>query len=134
MAMNVLSRVAVVLALCAAMATTAHAGEAGAQATPPAVAEDATITPAAEESRPTATEFFAQIKPKMTPERVMELLGAPSRISSGQSGKGWIPFYHGSDLNRVYWSYKGLGIVVFSENAYRGTLLVFEVREDANAP
>jgi hypothetical protein len=77
--------------------------------------------------------FFAAITPKMTPEQVMDVLGAPGLITSGQSGKQWIPFYYGSDATRVYWSYKGIGLVVFSKNRYNGNMAVVETRYDASA-
>jgi hypothetical protein len=80
------------------------------------------------------SNFFGDIAKKMTPEQVLALLGAPSKISSGQSGKQWIPFYFGSDTKRVYWSYKGIGFVVFSENSYRGILAVVDTRYEAKAP
>jgi hypothetical protein len=107
-----------------------------------------TSTPAPEPSAPTASTeptavsaqasgnqtFFAEIKEKMTPEQVMALIGAPGNISSGQSGKQWIPFYFGADTGRVYWSYKGIGVVVFSQNSHNGNLAVMATRYDDAAP
>jgi hypothetical protein len=121
---------ALALMLCIGTAAVALADDTDTSSPSAATAE----TAAAGGEEHHLAKLFEKIKPKMSPEQVIELVGAPSRISSGQSGKGWIPFYFGSDENRVYWSYKGIGIVVFSENAYNGKRAVFTVREDAGAP
>jgi hypothetical protein len=77
---------------------------------------------------------FERVKAEMTPEEVTAAIGAPDHVSSDSTGKGAVPFYFGTDTRRVSWSYTGAGFVVFSRNAYTGTLHVVETKRDSAAP
>lgn len=78
-------------------------------------------------SSPPAGSDLAEIEEGMDPTRVQSILGAPDHQHSYPTGKSWIPFYYGSDLERTEWRYRGQGRVVFSRNRWSGALKVIRV-------
>jgi hypothetical protein len=76
---------------------------------------------------PPAGSPLSKITPGMGESDVREVLGDPDNQNSYQTGKAWIPYYHGPDTSRTDWMYKGKGRVVFSRNAYSGKLKVVRV-------
>jgi len=61
---------------------------------------------------------------------VRDVLGNPDKRDAYTTGKGWIPFYYGSDTSRETWYYKGKGHIDFSRNRYSGALKVIKVRPE----
>lgn len=57
---------------------------------------------------------WAKVKPGMTTQQVMNLLGVPTDQTSYATGKAWIPYYFGDDVRRTAFFYKGQGHVVFT--------------------
>lgn len=73
---------------------------------------------------------LSRIVPGMTEMQVIEILGEPTITRSHATAKSLIPYYFGSDTNRVEWTYPGVGKVIFSMNRYTGRLSVVEVGPD----
>lgn len=73
---------------------------------------------------------FAKVHKDDSPDRVVELLGKPSRVDEGSTGKEWIPFYFGSDTRRIRWIYPGVGYISFSRHEYSGSIRVVEIVVD----
>ncbi len=61
---------------------------------------------------------FAKLRPGMSHAEVENLIGAPGKVASHQTGKAWIPFYYGKDAFRIETYYKGEGMLTFSGSAY----------------
>ncbi len=80
------------------------------------------------------TGVFEKLKVGMSPEEVIKLAGKPDRMNLESTGKSLIPFYFGADTMRSYWSYTGVGFVVFTRNEYTGSLKLLEAKRDTNAP
>jgi hypothetical protein len=78
--------------------------------------------------------FFAAITAGMSPEQVESAIGPPNDVATRSTGKWAIPFYFGPDTRREYWTYSGIGFVVFTRNHYSASLRVVETRYDADAP
>jgi len=66
------------------------------------------------------------IKAGMSPNEVLDLLGAPDAVSSKYTGAGKNPFSFSADTFREYWEYAGVGFVAFSRNNYNNTSRVVE--------
>ena len=79
-------------------------------------------------------KYFDSLEVGMLPEQVIKLVGAPSKMANKSTGKMWIPFYFGPDTRRTYWSYKGIGYVVFTRNDYTASEKLIEVKYDPDAP
>jgi hypothetical protein len=77
---------------------------------------------------------FAKISEGMLDSDVQKILGQPTNRHEYPTGKAAIPFYHGTDMWRADWSYKGKGHIVFSRNQYTGTYTVIEVLYDPSTP
>ena len=77
-----------------------------------------------------ASSPLSKVDPGMGESDVREVLGEPDNANSYQTGKAWIPYYHGPDTSRTDWMYKGQGRVVFSRNRYSGKLKVVRVIYD----
>ena len=77
---------------------------------------------------------FAKITEGMYDQDVVKILGQPTNRHEYPTGKSAIPFYHGTDMWRSDWSYKGKGHVVFSRNQYTGSYTVIEVLYDPSTP
>ena len=71
--------------------------------------------------------ILLNIKKGMTPEEVRNLIGNPQRQTVYETGKRWVPFYYGTDLQRMDWFYGNFGHITFSINNYTGQKLVHEV-------
>ena len=80
------------------------------------------------------TGVFEKLKVGMSPEDVIQLAGKPDRMNLESTGKNLIPFYFGTDTLRSYWSYTGVGFVVFTRNEYTGSLKLLETKHDTKAP
>jgi outer membrane protein assembly factor BamE (lipoprotein component of BamABCDE complex) len=71
--------------------------------------------PPAATARPIPADSpLAKIKTGMSTQEVSTILGMPTNQKQYATGKAWIPFYYGSDVSRMEWSYKGLGRVIFT--------------------
>lgn len=81
---------------------------------------------------PPAGTRLAKVEVGWNDEQVRAAIGAPDNVEGYITGKSFIPFYYGSDTSRTDWEYKGEGRVVFSRNAYSGTLKVIRVDYDPN--
>jgi predicted small lipoprotein YifL len=57
---------------------------------------------------------FSKIKVGMQFSDVTNLIGAPNDITRHETGKRWIPFYFGSDVQRMQALYKGEGCLTFT--------------------
>ena len=71
--------------------------------------------------RPAAGTKFARLKFGMSPQEVMNAIGAPANTTTHETGKRWIPFYFGPDARRTEVLYKGEGCLTFTGgNIYGG--------------
>jgi len=87
----------------------------------------AKATSAPSDMPPPAGSPLSKVDPGMSDSDVREILGEPDKTNSYQTGKAWIPYYHGPDTSRSDWVYDGRGRVVFSRNRYSGNLKVVRV-------
>jgi len=105
--------------------------------------EPAAQQPAAQESAakpaepprgvpPPASSKLSKVQLGWNDEQVRAAIGAPDNVEGYITGKSFIPFYYGTDTSRTDWEYKGEGRVVFSRNAYSGTLKVIRIDYDPN--
>jgi outer membrane protein assembly factor BamE (lipoprotein component of BamABCDE complex) len=63
---------------------------------------------------------FAKISIGMSQKHVYDLIGRPTDSKVYRTGKGFIPFYYGTDRHRVEAFYKGMGRITFaSHKVYR---------------
>jgi hypothetical protein len=106
--------------LCIGLSACASGGGGSDEAAPAKAA-------AASEVPPPAGSPLSKVDPGMGESDVREVLGEPDNANSYQTGKAWIPYYHGPDTSRTDWMYKGQGRVVFSRNRYSGKLKVVRV-------
>ncbi len=83
----------------------------------------ATSASAAPAAKPAATPVaaqqpitgrFAALKIGMTMSEVTALIKAPDDMARHESGKRWIPFYFGSDIQKIRTYYNGDGCLIFS--------------------
>lgn len=88
------------------------------------------------EAAPPPDSPMAKIKPGMSAQEVMNILGAPDDQNAYATGKAWIPFYYGDDVRRTAYFYKGKGRVVFTGgNVFGGGGgQVVSVEYDPNEP
>lgn len=64
---------------------------------------------------------FSRVKMGMTVREVVDLLGEPDNMHRYETGKRWLPFYYGADVQRVQFRYKGEGCLTFTGgNAWAG--------------
>jgi hypothetical protein len=66
---------------------------------------------------PARNSKFAKLKIGMGEKEVTDLIGAPTDQSTHMTGKAWIPFYVGSGKREVWFHYKGVGRLLFADNA-----------------
>ncbi|HZW13990.1 MAG TPA: hypothetical protein VFF81_12475 [Noviherbaspirillum sp.] len=66
---------------------------------------------------PARNSKFAKLKIGMGEKEVIDLIGAPTDQSMHMTGKAWIPFYVGSGKREVWFHYKGVGRLLFADNA-----------------
>ena len=64
--------------------------------------------------RPAPGSKFAKLKFGMSPQQVMNAIGAPSDTTTHETGKRWIPFYFGPDARRTELLYRGEGCLTFT--------------------
>jgi hypothetical protein len=57
---------------------------------------------------------FAKIALGMSQKQVIDLIGPPTDQKLYQTGKVWIPFYHGTDAVRIEFRYKGQGVITLT--------------------
>lgn len=81
---------------------------------------------------PPAGTRLAKVQMGWNDEQVRAAIGAPDNVEGYITGKSFIPFYYGTDTSRTDWEYKSEGRVVFSRNAYSGTLKVIRIDYDPN--
>ena len=60
--------------------------------------------------------LFGKISEGMGQQQVHDLIGYPSDMHIGSSGKQWNPFYFGTDIIRTIYFYKGEGRLLFGGN------------------
>jgi hypothetical protein len=63
---------------------------------------------------PTQDGKFVKLKIGMTLSEVSALIGGGDDQNHYPTGKGWIPFYFGSDTQRIEILYRGEGCLVFT--------------------
>jgi hypothetical protein len=63
---------------------------------------------------PTQDGKFGKLKIGMTLSEVSALIGGGDDQNHYPTGKGWIPFYFGSDTQRIEILYRGEGCLVFT--------------------
>jgi hypothetical protein len=65
---------------------------------------------------------FARLRIGMRMSEVQNILErAPDRFHTYESGKGWIPFYYGTDIRRLRVLFRGEGCLVFTGGNYWGS-------------
>lgn len=57
---------------------------------------------------------FARLRIGMTVREVVDMLGEPDNMHRYETGKRWLPFYYGADVQRVQYRYKGEGCLTFT--------------------
>jgi len=70
---------------------------------------------------------FAKISIGMSTKHVYDLIGPPTDTRHYNTGKQFIPFYHGTDLVRSEALYKGMGRITFTG---RGSQTVYRIVYD----
>ncbi len=114
------------LALLAAVTSCASGGAAGGSSA------SSTATPAIPIP---ANSPLAKIKVGMASDEVFATIGQPTAQNQYQTGKAWIPFHFGGDNYRTDARYKGLGVVVFSQNnAFTKSMTVIDIKYDPAEP
>jgi hypothetical protein len=99
-------------------------------AEPAQATTEAAKAKAAEGVRPPAGTKLARVTDGMSEGEVIAILGEPTSRQDYMTGKAWIPYYYGSDVSRLDYRYKGVGIVVFGRNRYSGKTRVIRVDHD----
>ena len=66
---------------------------------------------------PAKDSKFNNLQIGMSMKQVMDLIGLPTDRGSYITGKGFIPFYYGSDTRRTELVYKDQGRLVFAESS-----------------
>jgi hypothetical protein len=83
---------------------------------------------------PAPNSKFAKLQIGMGQREVYDLIGQPNDSSFHGTGKGFIPFYFGSDKHRWKMFYKNEGQLTFSSPAHfaSGTFMLFRISVDPN--
>ena len=63
---------------------------------------------------PARNSKFAKLQIGMQMEEVTALIGGPDNMVRHETGKRWIPFYFGSDAQRVQTLYRGEGCLTYT--------------------
>ncbi|MGZ8259403.1 MAG: hypothetical protein ACXWUL_02500 [Caldimonas sp.] len=63
---------------------------------------------------PARNSKFAKLQIGMQMEEVTALIGGPDNMARHETGKRWIPFYFGSDAQRVQALYRGEGCLTYT--------------------
>lgn len=69
---------------------------------------------------PAKNSKFAKVKIGMTLAEVNNLIGAPDNLSNHETGKRWIPFYYGNDVQRMQVMYKSEGCLTYTGGNHFG--------------
>jgi hypothetical protein len=104
-----ISILALALAACASNQPSNNTGSTAAPAAAPAAKPAAAVAP-----QQVMTGRFAALKIGMTMSEVTALIKAPDDMARHESGKRWIPFYFGSDIQKIRTYYSGDGCLIFS--------------------
>jgi hypothetical protein len=83
---------------------------------------------------PPPTSLFSKVALGMSAKQVTDLIGQPTDQKFYQTGKVWIPFYHGTDAARLEYHYKGEGIITLTGGTGMGggAWTVYRVIYDPN--
>jgi hypothetical protein len=74
---------------------------------------------------------FSKIALDMPQKQVYDLIGKPNDTKYYQTGKAWIPFYHGGDTSRFEVFYKGQGRITFTRDSrYSNVSKVYRIEYD----
>lgn len=115
--------------MCALLATAAACASRGAAGGSSASAQATPAIPIP------ANSPLAKIKVGMASDEVFATIGQPTAQNQYQTGKAWIPFHFGGDNFRTDARYKGLGVVVFSQNnAFTKSMTVIDIKYDPAEP
>jgi hypothetical protein len=71
-------------------------------------------TPQAAPANQVLSGRFAMLKLGMTMSEVTALIKAPDDMTRHESGKRWIPFYFGSDIQKIRTYYNGDGCLIYT--------------------
>lgn len=63
---------------------------------------------------PARNSKFAKLKIGFSLHQVNQLIGTPDDIDRHETGKRWIPFYFGADVQRLEAFYKGEGCLTYT--------------------
>jgi hypothetical protein len=63
---------------------------------------------------PARNSKFAKLQIGMQMEEVTALIGGPDNMVRHETGKRWIPFYFGSDAQRIQTLYRGEGCLTYT--------------------
>ena len=66
------------------------------------------------DGKPAAGSKFSKVKIGMSFRDVTRLIGAPDDMNRHETGKRWIPFYYGNDVQRFETLYRGEGCLTFT--------------------
>ncbi len=64
--------------------------------------------------KPAPNSKFAKLRFGMSPQQVMNTIGAPADTNTHETGKRWIPFYFGPDARRTEVVYPGEGCLTYT--------------------
>ena len=63
---------------------------------------------------PAPNSKFAKLQIGMTMSEVSSLIGGPDDMVRHETGKRWIPFYYGNDVQRIQVLYRGEGCLTYT--------------------
>ena len=72
---------------------------------------------------------FSKLKLEMGTNQIYDLIGSPTDTRTYETGKRWIPYYHGSDSRRTELIYKGEGRLTIGGNG-RLIKITVDTKED----
>ena len=72
---------------------------------------------------------FSRLKLEMVPSQIYDLIGQPTDSKTYETGKRWIPYYHGPDTRRTELIYRGEGRLTIGGNG-RLINIVVDTSED----
>ncbi len=131
------------LALIAAVVTALACASSGGGSSTSTSTEPATSTGASKPATPEATaparqpipasSPLAKVQQGMTDMEVLQIMGEPDYRGQHATGMQWMPYYFGSDTNRIEFWYRSKGVVVFNPNRWTGVLRVRDVIYDPQA-
>lgn len=118
---SILLTAAVAMAGCANQPTSSTASEnTSASSSKPAPASATPAKPKENQPEgeiigtPAKNSKFSKLQLAMTFRQVGDLIGEPDDIIRHETGKRWIPFYYGSDVQRLQVYYKNEGCLTYT--------------------